>query len=239
MQTKTCPKCGQVLPATTEYFNKQKDKKDGLRVICKECSKTSYKDRYAKHKEEVLKKNKKYYEENKYEKLKSVAEYRKENKEKIKLYMSKHYDENKEETLNKAKAYYKKEKININKRNAQWKKENKEKVCVLYHKRKAKFHNLMATLNIEQWDNIKNHFNNKCAYCGKELDLTQDHFIPLSADGEYTSSNIIPACQSCNSSKHNKDFFEWYPKYKYYSQKRETFLLEFLGQAKEVGEICG
>lgn len=68
-----------------------------------------------------------------------------------------------------------------------------------------------------------------CTKCGRDLPLSQDHFIPLSKGGEYTLNNIIPACVHCNSSKHIQSFFEWYPKYKYYSSNREKKILIFLG----------
>lgn len=61
-----------------------------------------------------------------------------------------------------------------------------------------------------------------------EEQLHQEHFIPVSDKGEHTINNIIPACRSCNSSKGNKNFFEWYPDYKHYDKKRENFILEYL-----------
>mgnify|MGYP003489420683 CR=1 FL=1 len=76
--------------------------------------------------------------------------------------------------------------------------------------------------------NIKLEFNNKCAYCGKEKPLSQEHFVALSKGGEFTINNIIPSCQNCNSSKRATDFFEWYPKFKHYSKKREQIILKFL-----------
>ena len=39
MGMKTCSKCGEELPATTEYFCKRKASKDGLRESCKKCQK--------------------------------------------------------------------------------------------------------------------------------------------------------------------------------------------------------
>ena len=39
MNTKTCTKCGKTLPATTEYFNRQKTGKYGLRPDCNACRK--------------------------------------------------------------------------------------------------------------------------------------------------------------------------------------------------------
>lgn len=96
------------------------------------------------------------------------------------------------------------------------------------HKRKAIKKNLLCNFTIEQWEKCKEYFNNRCAYCGAEMPLTQDHFIALSKGGEYTSNNIIPSCQRCNSSKSNKDFFEWYPKSKYYSKEKEEKILKYL-----------
>lgn len=49
-----------------------------------------------------------------------------------------------------------------------------------------------------------------CIYCGVTEGLTQDHIIPSSKGGPDIPANIVPACKSCNSSKHNRDIFEWY-----------------------------
>ena len=73
-------------------------------------------------------------------------------------------------------------------------------------RRKAKKKDLPATLTIEQWEAIKLAYGNRCAYCGKKetikRPLTQDHVIPISKGGGTTPDNIVPACKSCNSSKH-------------------------------------
>jgi hypothetical protein len=49
-----------------------------------------------------------------------------------------------------------------------------------------------------------------CVYCGAEADLSWDHLIPVSKGGPNIISNQVVACRSCNSSKGNKDIFEWY-----------------------------
>lgn len=54
-----------------------------------------------------------------------------------------------------------------------------------------------------QWQAIKEHYGHRCVYCGKKSQrLTMDHITPLSRGGSHTVSNIVPACQSCNSKKH-------------------------------------
>lgn len=51
-------------------------------------------------------------------------------------------------------------------------------------------------------------FNGKCAYCGAPAE-TWDHIVPISKGGETKPYNIVPACASCNSSKKDKDLFDW------------------------------
>lgn len=51
-----------------------------------------------------------------------------------------------------------------------------------------------------------------CCYCGKG-EATRDHLIPRSKVGrELGSDNLIQACKSCNSSKGDRDLFEWMEK---------------------------
>lgn len=53
-----------------------------------------------------------------------------------------------------------------------------------------------------QWLAIKAHYGNRCVYCGRKMQrLTQDHITPLSKGGSHTLSNVVPACQRCNSKK--------------------------------------
>ena len=61
----------------------------------------------------------------------------------------------------------------------------------------------ICDLTLAQWKTIKDAFKHCCAYCGRHMQrLTQDHVIPLSKGGNHTMSNVVPACQSCNSKKY-------------------------------------
>ena len=57
-----------------------------------------------------------------------------------------------------------------------------------------------------QWREQQELQEHRCYYCAKRRKgkLTQDHIIPLSQGGSHTASNIIAACQSCNSKKSDK-----------------------------------
>jgi len=144
--------------------------------------------------------NKEYYKNNKVNILKYQEEYRKTNKEKLQMYFRQHG-----KTDKRKKSY-----------------------IIKTHKQRAFKKYLQATFTIENWEICKTYFNNKCAYCGKETELQQEHFIPLSKNGEYTKNNIIPTCAFCNNSKHSKDFFEWYLKQQFYSKERENKILSYL-----------
>jgi len=55
---------------------------------------------------------------------------------------------------------------------------------------------------------IMEDFDGRCAYCGAPA-TTWDHIKPVSQGGETTPGNIVPACQSCNSSKKDKNVWAW------------------------------
>lgn len=64
---------------------------------------------------------------------------------------------------------------------------------------------LLATLTIQEWNEILVYFEYKCAYCGTDkLPLLQEHVVPVSQGGEYTTVNIVPSCKPCNSRKFNR-----------------------------------
>ena len=222
METKICSRCDREL--LVKSFSKDKGCKDGLNRWCKECNKEYKAQYYCKNKEYI--KNK--------VRINQVV-----NKEKISIY-NKEYcrinkgnlwrdlHENKERIVNKQNKYYQDHKLFIKIQTKQYKNENRVRYNISEQHRRALKRELLSTFTKEQWAKTKMYFNGKCAYCDKELPLTQEHFKAVTDGGEYTTNNIIPSCQHCNSSKNNKNFFIWYPKYKYYSKRREAKILKFL-----------
>ena len=51
-------------------------------------------------------------------------------------------------------------------------------------------------------------FEGECAYCPAPA-TTWDHVTPVSAGGITEPRNIVPACRSCNSAKHDLDIEVW------------------------------
>jgi len=59
-------------------------------------------------------------------------------------------------------------------------------------------------VSAQEWKAILDANDNRCAHCLAQVNpLTMDHVIPLSKGGEHSPENVVPACMSCNSSKHD------------------------------------
>jgi hypothetical protein len=71
-------------------------------------------------------------------------------------------------------------------------------------------------LLMADWFRCLDYWNNTCAYCGAQQSfwwrLEQDHIIPRSKGGLDELVNIVPACKSCNCSKHDNDLDVWLAK---------------------------
>ena len=65
-----------------------------------------------------------------------------------------------------------------------------------------------------------------CCYCGTKEKLTMEHLMPISKGGDHSENNLFGACFSCNSSKQDRDFKEWYRKQSFYDKKREYNILQ-------------
>jgi 5-methylcytosine-specific restriction endonuclease McrA len=62
--------------------------------------------------------------------------------------------------------------------------------------------NIDDALTEKQWDRVLKQFKYRCVYCGSKKNVEMDHIIPVSKKGEHTIHNVVPACRSCNASKH-------------------------------------
>ncbi len=64
-------------------------------------------------------------------------------------------------------------------------------------------------LTPEQWAALQVEWGG-CAYCGKvDTRLERDCVLPISRGGRYTLENVVPACNSCNTSKCNQEVTGW------------------------------
>lgn len=263
MKTKVCTKCGIEKELSSNFFMIAKVNKDSLSGRCRECT-LAYKRQYYK---KNVENSKQYYKDNLEHRLAYKKQYDIDNFNKVSEYHKKYSKLNSEKLSRYSKKYNADNREKVIKQQHQYAKDNKEKIAtrkkkyvldniesvLIYRKqylkdnalqyrmrnehRRALEKSLPSTLTLSQWEKIKKNFDNKCAYCGKESNLVQEHFLALSKGGEYTTNNIIPSCQTCNNEKYNKDFFEWYPTHKYYSKKREQIILKYLNYKNKIQQL--
>lgn len=252
-----CITCGVDYPLTEEYFEKSKQSKSGFRGQCSICRKKYTKKFRDSHKEEAKIKHHDWYFEHKEENIPERREYYSKNREHI-LEYGRNYTKSHQEGLaikhhdwylehrvrlrelkrldrirnpNKYKereSKYPKEKSLADDKRYRQSVKGKISLNLKYERRRTRKKNLIVDFSKEDWEKCLSYFNNSCAYCGKETKLTIEHFIPISQNGEYTKHNIICCCDTCNSSKQSRNFFDWYPKKHFYSKKREQRILKYL-----------
>jgi hypothetical protein len=178
---KLCSKCDQWFPCTQDHFyNNNINKSDGLYPYCKECTKN-----------------------------KSV-QWQINNEERYRKYIKKRdSNESEERKISKRIVAQKQRESGYQ---AQYQKNNPDKMKKYSEKRFNKNHKIKT----EEWYECRLYFDFRCAYCGKTWeknkeetgkDLHKEHIIDC---GKSDLSNCVPACQSCNSSKHTHSFNNWY-----------------------------
>jgi hypothetical protein len=245
MDVKVCIKCGKEL--SLDNFNKASGNKDGLNNQCKQCKAEYKKQWYQENKKEIQEQRKQYSDAHKKDKAEYDAKYRADNKERIAKYMKQYYENNRDILLEQNRRYwvryYKKNRVMVLAKSKKWREENRERMSFLIktwaqnnkdrvniktNRRRAKARSLPYSLTHEQWEQIKKYFKNRCCYCGRELPLEQDHFVPVNKGGGYACDNIVPACRNCNATKNDKIFSEWYPQQEFYSPWREYTIIACL-----------
>ena len=233
-----CSSCEKILPATSEYFHKGKDVKEGFKSDCTKCRSTKSKNYRTEHQEELLKREKQNREENSekyaqysktyYNKIKDTVEY----KHKKKKWRDSYYERYSARIIEVRKEYYKVNRSKCLQIVKKYQQTYKGQLSLKRnnHIRREREKKSLLYFTEKDWVKCIEYFNHECCYCGDKLDKpTMDHFIPLSKGGEFSPKNILPACLSCNSSKHVNGLEEWYPKKSFYSAKREEKILKYLG----------
>ena len=192
MKSKVCTVCKVEKPVTDFY----KRGNGGFFNYCKDCANSSARRYYLSNWRAIHDKK---------------IEYDKAHRSEISAYNKQYYMNHFEEVKQRTKDW-----VNNNP-------EKSRESGVFYAQRaRSRKRGTKASFTRIDWKCCKVYFGHRCAYCGKEIKkATQDHVIPVEKDGDYTVTNVVPACMSCNSSKGNKSFDEWYPTQPFYSKERE------------------
>lgn len=178
---KTCTTCKCQFDIS--FFNKDKQKKDGLNPRCRDCSHAWNK----KNKDRVKEYNKKYYAENTEYNLNRAKEYRKENRDLLNQKKKDWYSDNKNHAYQ-----YRKERALIYGAHAR--------------NRRARILNNGGTHTSSDVLLILSKQQGKCAICKAMVGKYHvDHIYPLASGGRNSPDNLQILCAPCNLSKNRSD----------------------------------
>lgn len=172
---KQCTWCKEFYPATSEYFNVRRSKKDGLYSWCKNCT----------HEKEKRRTSTPEY---KAKKAQYDRAYRDQHQAKLKAQHRQAYLNNRETRKQKAR---------------QWKRDHPEQVAVHNRNREARAINALGHHTINDIRKLKALQRGKCWWCGKSLGKHYhvDHRVPLAKGGSNWPSNLVLTCADCNLKK--------------------------------------
>lgn len=210
---KVCFKCGRELPV--EQFGKDNRSKDGLYSWCKEC-KSKYDKQY----------NEQYYQTNKQYYQQYNQQYNNNHKQQRQQYNKQYNNNHKQEIAQYNKYYYENNKQKEQQRHKQYHQTPQGQVVRFngYVKRRKREEEQGAGITKEQWLEMMNYFDWKCAYSGILVNTKNnrsiDHIVPLVKGGEHEVWNLVPMDRSLNTSKKDKDMMEWYTAQEFYSKEK-------------------
>jgi 5-methylcytosine-specific restriction endonuclease McrA len=138
-----------------------------------------------------------------------------------------HYAAKNEQELKKACEWRAAHPGRMREFNREWNRKNPKKRMACNSAAGARRSGAVNNAEFLLFQDIRKEFNS-CAWCGKEGTETIDHVIPISESGVNDRRNLVIACRSCNSSKRNKDWQEWYRERPFYSERTERFIKDRL-----------
>jgi 5-methylcytosine-specific restriction endonuclease McrA len=193
---KICSKC-RINKNFTDFY-RNKSSKDGYQNYCKTCNDLVNKKYCDSNREKVLQIYQNYHKTHKEQEVENYQEWYKKNKNKKVQYCKEYYQNNIEYMKDKTKR---------------WVKDNYQQKLIYSQNRRAMLLNAPGKFTKENFDIKYQEQDGKCFYCNEEKKLTIDHKIPLSRGGSNWPENIVLACLTCNCSKNDKTFEEFYKIY--------------------------
>lgn len=238
---KVCTRCKRILVAYNGNFTKNDDGKFGFKSICKRCNKEE-------RREEWFKDNP--FNDIDPDKVWNHCPFviRKCSKcgkllvwNNINFYKDKRYRYGlsyicKQCSKKKGRKWEKNNKERRKETSKKYREDNPEKMFNNNIVRRLREENQGNGITKEQWIEMMEFFDWRCAYSGIQLNKNNrsiDHIIPLSKGGANEVWNMCPMYMPYNSSKNIKNMEEWYVLQEFYSEERLNKIYEWIEYAKD------
>lgn len=236
---KRCTKCEQEYPATPEYFERDKQKRDGLSSQCKQCRRATKQIYRDENRDEYRRKMREWHASHRDKSHEHGAKWRNANREHIRVHARLYRIENQEKIRTYNLAYQSARPEVGREATRRWRLRNpdyskhssrlyrlKNPIASIINKaiRRARKYKLPNSFNKHDWNRCLDYFNHRCAVCGNPVGfwhvLAQDHWIALASPRPNNPGtvpwNIVPLCNSindgqggCNNNKNDKDPEQW------------------------------
>ena len=76
--------------------------------------------------------------------------------------------------------------------------------------------------------NIKDAWNQECAYCQSKENITLDHILPQCKGGLDIKPNVIACCHSCNQSKGHTPWEIWYYQQDFFTEEKKDAIVKWM-----------
>ena len=193
---KRCKRCGEMKPATPEYFHRNNRRLDGLFGCCKVCENKRQQQRRAANPEPSRKACRKWRASHIEQEHERGRQYRLDNPHKVREAQKRYQAENWDRLREEKKLY----------RAANLDKDRVRSLNRLARQKSAEGTHTTSDIKV-----IYDSQRGKCWWCGCEVggDYHVDHRIPLSRGGSNAPENLVISCPKCNRSKKDKFPHEW------------------------------
>jgi hypothetical protein len=221
---KRCSKCGELKPATREFFIIRGD--GSLRADCRACkakrdkawreltkdrAAETHREWYLANKDRHAENGRAWYEANKEHRAEYNKAHYEANKDRYAEKGKVRYEANREIVLHRTRARYEANKDRAAKYSKAWNEANPDKVKAKRLRRRVRNKAAGGTLEAADLKAIRaaqtdKHGNLICWRCGKPIRDTPhlDHWIPLSEGGTNDPGNLHYMHAKCNLTKHAK-----------------------------------
>lgn len=217
---KRCVDCNEWKIANLECFGRDMDTKSKFNNRCRLCLKIY---------------NSAYYDKNRDRLLQQATDYALANRNKQNAQKLEYYRLHKEQFHEKHREYCEDNPEKVKADERKWRQDHPEK-CREYSKN-HRDHDITE----KEWKQCLNTFDNTCAYCGLPLEehiverngkciIMELHKEHVDDKGYNDLRNAIPACQRCNSGKHQDNMEDWYFKQKFFSMDRYIKIIWWINE---------